>query len=146
VPQTSSDPADRPTLKTIDDIMIMLVCIIAARPYIHRCYVFFHYMLEDHERCFLYYCSQTTLRGRSYVYMCVFVRVCMRVFVCVCVSACDTQCVCLCLCNIHTGACIIQRENVCVRVFVCVCVCVRAHERSWRRGEGGKELTGAELI
>ena len=94
MPQTSSDPADRPTLKTIDDIMIMLVCIIAARPYIHEYYVIFHNMMKTiNDSCFLYYCSQTTLRGRTYVYVCVFV--CVHACVCVCVRECMRTPVCV---------------------------------------------------
>ena len=64
------------------------------------------------------------------VYMCVFVRACVRTFVnlcvCVCVCVSVSECVCVCLFG-HVSVCALP-VCLCVRECVCVRACVGSCE------------------
>lgn len=64
----------------------------------------------------------------TYVWMCVYICMCvaMCIYVCVCLCACVWVCICVCLC-VCVYMCICMHVYMCVGMHMCVCVCTHRH-------------------
>ena len=60
-----------------------------------------------------------------YIFVCVYLCVCMRVYLYISIFVCIDMCVCVC---VYKFVCVCIDMRVCVLIPVCVCVC------SWGSG------------